>query len=588
MRTWFRSPFLIPTFIVCAGLLTLSSGRGSLTAAVAEPDERRSPPDPCQLESVAKGRANGLDRRCRVGGGGGAARGDFNGDGIADLAVGAPFEDQDGIRAVGGVHVIYGSSTGLTATGDLFLDAVDFGLPYGADQYFGWALASGNFNGDDYSDLAISMPWDTVNGQRYTGRVVLIDGSPTGLALATVRTLPMFSGLEVEGAGHALVWADFNGDTFADLAVGVPYADFGGCAGLGQNEGEVQVFYGGPDGLQQAGGQRIRQGSVCDSFNPFIPANTILLGSGRNMYEYFGWSLAAGNFNGDVTSADVPLAELAIGVPNDMDGSNYVGRVHVLKGTINKLQAAQSYNQNSAGIGGGAENDDDFGFSLAVGDFDADLHDDLVIGVPGEDLLDNTAADAGAVHVLLGSHASDELVTTQDSLFITQNMLPGTSTEAGDRFGWSLTTGRFDDDFRSDLAIGSPGEDVNTVSNAGMVQVLYGSSSGPSLSRVQNWHQNIANIPDTNETRDEFGAAISAWNYGRSSHADLAIGVPLEDLLSASTGTQQVDAGAVIVIYGSATGLAATSSAPAQQWHQDTTGIGDTAQAGDQFGRALY
>lgn len=79
-----------------------------------------------------------------------------------------------------------------------------------------------------------------------------------------------------------------------------------------------------------------------------------------------------------------------------------------------------------------------------------------------------------------------------------------------------------------------------------------------------------------------------AWNYGEGSQSDLAIGVPFEDLLSTSTGTQQADAGAVIILYGSSSGLAATSTMPAELWHQNVSGINDSAQVGDRFGFVLY
>lgn len=158
--------------------------------------------------------------------------------------------------------------------------------------------------------------------------------------------------------------------------------------------------------------------------------------------------------------------------------------------------------------------------------------------------------------------------------------------EAGDRFGWALTTGDFDGDRRDDLAIGSPGEDIGTIPNAGQVHVLYGSASGPSMTRIQSWHQDSTGIPDQLESGDNFGYALSAWNYGRTNHADLAIGAPFEDLFSLA-GLEQVDAGAVHVIYGSATGLSSTATA-AQFWTQDSSGINDVAQPGDRFGHALY
>jgi hypothetical protein len=574
-------------FVPSRRSLTLSLVAFTVVAvtAAADKDGPGGPPDPCEQGARAQGNATGLDRRCQAAGGGGVARGDFNGDGLADLAVGVPFEDQDGIGSVGGVNIIYGSASGLTATGDQFLDATTFGLSYTTDANFGWALASGDFNGDDRSDLAVGMPGALVSGKAQRGRVLIIDGSATGLDMATARNLSLLSG-NLGHAGSALVWGDFNGDGLGDLAVGIPGADIGSCTFVPRNEGEVQVFYGSGAGLTSEGAQRIRQHSLCFALSD---DTAVLLGfsSGRNAFENFGASLAAGNFNGDSRNGN-PISDLVIGVPFDMSGLAFVGRVHVLSGGARGLSAAQQFSQDTTGIGGGAEDRDEFGHSLAVGDFNADLRDDLAIGVPFEDLLDNTAEDAGAVHVLFGSFTSGELLTTEGSMFISQTNLSGTSAEAGDRFGWALAVGRFDNDFRADLAIGAPGEDIGTIVNAGIVQVLHGDTFGPSLTRTQIWHQDTAFVPDTAETGDEFGYALSAWNYGEGSQSDLAIGVPFEDLLSASTGTQQADAGAVIVIYGSSTGLAATSTTRAELWHQDVTGINDSAQVGDQFGFALY
>jgi hypothetical protein len=557
--------------------------------------------DPCEQSLQPPGNANGLHRRCEgQGGGGGVARGDFNGDGLADLAVGVPFEDQDGINAVGGVNIIYASATGLSATADLFLDETDFGFPYASDDHFGWALASGDFDGDTFADLAIGMPDGDLGKTLDIGRVFLIDGSSSGLDLATARQFVLLPSARTAGAnaGEALVWADFNGDGFGDLAVGAPGVSLPAfCANLVgyAGAGEVQVFYGGPSGLTQLGAQRLFQkaeDSLCGSnggIGSFTP----------RARDRFGTALAAGNFNGDVSN-DRPVFDLVIGTPlDDLDqgtlgglplpiGSIDEGVVLIVPGSVNGLNGAQtqSLSQDTPGIGGGAEEGDQFGRALAVGDFNADLRDDLAIGVPFEDLLDNTAADAGAVHVLFGSFAANELVTTIDSRFISQTNLSGSAAEAGDRFGWALATGRFNNDFRADLAIGSPGEDIDTIANAGIVQVLYGEAAGPSLTFTQLWRQGANGIPDAAESGDQFGYALSAWNYGRSTHSDLAIGVPFEDLVSG--GSQIADAGAVILIYGSFTNLSSTTINPAEFWHQNVSGIDDVAQPGDRFGHALY
>lgn len=289
--------------------------------------------------------------------------------------------------------------------------------------------------------------------------------------------------------------------------------------------------------------------------------------------------LAAGNFRVNSTVAD-----LVVGVPDEYSGS---GSVYIIGGSPSGLGDAgvQILSQNTAGVGGSAEAGDQFGRALATGDFDADLRDDLAVGVPFEDLTNNSQADAGAVQVFFGNiFGGNDFVDAHD-VFITQTDLPslGSSVEAGDRFGWALAVGRFDSDGFDDLAIGVPGEDIGSIVDAGVVDVLYGSLTGPSFTRVQTWHQDVTGITDFAEAGDQFGYALSAWNYGKDSRSDLAIGVPFEGI------NGQEDAGAVHVIYGSPGGLTSTGD---QFWHQDVPGtqdgVKDTAQPGDRFGQALY
>src|SRR6266498_5852274 len=123
--------------------------------------------DPCDKLPDPPGKALGIDKKCPQGGSSsGVAKGDFNGDGIADLAIGEPGATINGHANAGDVIVIYGSAAGLTTTGarrpelwyqDRWGGTRTFDTAQAGDL-FGSALASGDFNGDGFSDLAIGIP----------------------------------------------------------------------------------------------------------------------------------------------------------------------------------------------------------------------------------------------------------------------------------------------------------------------------------------------------------------------------------------------------------------------------------------------
>jgi hypothetical protein len=423
------------------------------------------------------------------------AVGDFDGDGYVDLAVGVPGEDVGTVTDAGAVHVLYGAGDGLTAADNRLWhqDSADIeGVAENYD-YFGQALAAGDFDGDGYKDLAVGVPAENIGTLSNVGGVNIIYGSASGLT-ATDNQLWHQAFPDIDDTaevgdqfGYSLAAADFDGDGRDDLAVGVVYEDVGNVA----NAGAVNVIYGSADGLTAAGDWWFHQDT------PDI-LDAVLIN------EMFGWALAAGDFDGN------GYADLAIGVPGEDCGStSSAGAVHVVFGSSAGLTAAgnQFWHQDIFGVQDTAEAWDRLGRALAVGDFDGDGYDDLVIGVPYEDV--GSTVDAGAVNVMYGA---DGGLTITGNWWFHQDT-PGfldTPAEEYDYFGQALAAGDFDGDGFTDLAIGAPYEDVGITVDAGAVNVVFGSTDGLTAAGNQYWHQDSTDVLNTAEDGDRFGQALAA------------------------------------------------------------------------------
>ncbi|WP_181234340.1 FG-GAP repeat protein [Enhygromyxa salina] len=439
----------------------------------------------------------GVDGAAEPGDGFGAtlAVGDFNADGFADLAIGAPYESIGMLANGGAVNVLYGSGAGLTATGNQLWhqDSANILGAAEADDLFGWALTSADFNNDGYHDLAIGVPAEDIGGLADAGAVNVIYGSAAGLSAAGNQIWHQdISGVgggaePGDSFGSALAAGDFNSDGHADLAIGVPEEDLAMIA----NAGMVNVLYGTNMGLSATGDQIWHQNSLG------------ILGAGEPGDE-FGRALAVGDFDND------GYADLAVGVPNEGVGlTSQAGAVNTIYGSTAGLNEAddQIWHQNSGGILGVAEGIDHFGRSLAAGDFDDDGRDDLAIGVPGEDLEGaTTEADAGAVNLLYGSDIG--LAAVDNQLWHQNSGGVLGVAESFDALGSALTVGDFDADGSMDLAIGVPMEAIGAQLEAGAANVLYGAVGGLTSVDCQIWHQNSSGVLGVAEVGDWFGMSI--------------------------------------------------------------------------------
>ena len=422
------------------------------------------------------------------------ACGDFDGDRFQDLAISAPLEDLSGVADAGVVHVIPGSRTGLRPRGSKTLSQATAGLATGLEpgDRFGATLASGDFNGDGFSDLAIGVPGEDVNGNPDAGAAHVIYGGRNGLSPDGSRFWSQdSSGIRHrteagDGFGSALAPGDFDGDGFDDLAIGAPAEDVGGV----EDAGLVHVIYGRTSGLGRAGDQVWSQGS------PGIA-------TGLEPNDGFGWALSAGDFDGDGRH------DLAIGVPDeDIGGKVDAGAVHVLSGSAGGLVADQAgfWTQESPGVANRAENGDGFGTSLAARDWNADQRADLAIGIPTENLSGH--GDAGAVAVLYG--ASGGLTSANADFWSQDRGSVENKVETGDRFGAHVGGQDHNGDGHDDLVVGAPFEDVWGTEDAGLVNVLYGSPRGLTDSGNEVWHQDKGGVLGGAGAGDELGTVAAS------------------------------------------------------------------------------
>ena len=433
-----------------------------------------------------------------------------------------------------------------------------------------------DFDGDGCNDLVVGLPFDDAEYRGSTlpnaGSVAVYYGDPSGSVHQFTRqvlTQPADPLLLQSGPaawanfGCSVSWGNFNGDGYADLAVGARGAPVLGVSGAGA----VTVFFGGPNGLDEGNAKVLTQ-------------NLPQVGEVAESGDWFGHAVHAADLNGDL------YTDLAVGAPfEDVDGIDNAGMVHVFYGQQGNAltgSPALTLHQDSLAVSDTNEPWDFFGWCFASGRFRQNGNQGLAIGVPYEDV--GNKLDAGAVHVIHLNNAGSGISYSQ---YLTQDTLGAEDqSEAGDRFGYSLSAGWFhfegdcmpwsDDELRTDLAVGVPYEDIGGAVDAGAVQLFRGALGG--LTTNKDFVLTQSDFPGhTPQYDDRFGFSLSAVSQAWNPFHRLLIGAPGQDsgrLLNVGIvhGWLPVfDGGSCFIDDG-------------QSFYQSDLGPTNPMEAGDQFG----
>ena len=447
-----------------------------------------------------------------------SSAGDVNGDGFADLIVGARFGDDGGTDA-GEAYVVFGKASGpsdpfgsldpdtnrrvvdLTNldAGDGFIIQGDVG----GDQAGFSVSGTGDVNGDGYADLIVGARLGN-DGGTYAGEAYVVfgkqddfgddvsntleGGTPVVRRVVDLTDLAPEDGFIIQGdkagdqAGRSVSGAgDVNGDGYADLIVGAPFGD--DDASL---SGEAYVVFGKASGFGSRDGTR----RVVDLTNLGEAEGFIIQGDAG--YDRAGWSVSgAGDVNGD------GFADLIVGAPRGDDGGNNAGEAYVVFGKEDHFGSPDgdgcrvidltSLDARDGFIIQGDADFDNAGVSVSgAGDVNGDGFADLIVGAPRGDDGGNNAGEA---YVVFGkaSGFGDDVSITLDSVTVVRQVIDLTNLGTGDGFiiqgdaqrdgaGRSVS-GDVNGDGYDDLIVGAlKGDDGGN--NAGEAYVLFGGPAG--------------------------------------------------------------------------------------------------------------